>query len=237
MGEISDRSRTSGPRAVACAAAASAAVAAWTGAARADIVHTSGPFSYNNNADSTSAIDFDHAGGREADMAHLDAGQSHVLKEGVAARPLFYVDGPGSDPANLAFGTLIGDLPGLAYVQTPATGEGATLLSYSGVGGATVKDGGNFSANSATPEYLGVRFQLAEGGPSFYGWIGLQNMANPDPADADNTVPAGVISGFAYNDVAGQPIAAGQTVLPEPTGLALLALGAGGLALRRGKRP
>jgi hypothetical protein len=235
---VGESSRTQGSSLAARAAAVSAAAAAWAGAAQAEIVYTPGPFTYNNNADSTNSIDFDHNGSREADMAHLDAGQSHVLKEGVAARPVFYVDGPGSDPANLAFGTPIGDLPGLAYIEAPDIGDTATLLSYTGVDVTTAKDGGNFSPNSLTPEYLGVRFQLAEGGPSYYGWIGLQNMINPDPAVADNTIPAGVISGYAYNDQAGQPIAAGQTTaVPEPTGLALLALGAGGLALRRGKRP
>jgi hypothetical protein len=40
------------------------------------------------------------------------------------------------------------------------------------------------------------------------------------------------VTGYAYDDGADAPIAAGAGV-PEPSGLALLALGAAGFALRR----
>jgi hypothetical protein len=210
--------------------AAATAAAGLAGAAHAEIRHVDTPIDYFNNKDTGESLNFDQSDGREADMAHLDQGNSHVLKEGVAARPIFYIDGPNNDPANLAFGTLIGPGTG-TYVQTPNVGDGATLLSFDDNG---VKDAGNFSVNSAAPEYLGVHFTLTEGGPDYYGWIGLRNMVHVPASEADGTVRAGTISGFAYNDVAGEPIAAG--VVPEPSGLALLALGAGAAALRRGNR-
>ena len=56
-----------------------------------------------------------------------------------------------------------------------------------------------------------------------YGWIGL------DITDQANLT--GVVTGYAYNDAADGPILAGE--VPEPSGLALLSLGAVGVLKRR----
>ena len=64
--------------------------------------------------------------------------------------------------------------------------------------------------------YLGIRFYI--GSDLHYGWIRL-NLNNGYPAQA-----IGFITEWAYNSVPNAPLAAG--VVPEPSTLALVALGA-----------
>jgi hypothetical protein len=80
--------------------------------------------------------------------------------------------------------------------------------------------------------YIGFRFS-AGGGNYNYGWIQI----NP------NITTSYTIKDWAYQDAVDKSINAGQIVddpaaVPEPSTLALLALGAGGLAImRRRKKP
>jgi hypothetical protein len=91
-----------------------------------------------------------------------------------------------------------------------------------------------------TPEtgYFGVRFDPA-GGPNYkYGWVHVDNVDNVDPKYESYHV-----NGWAYENVAGVPILAGQTSggappVPEASTLVLFAAGAAGiLAWRRRRRP
>lgn len=66
--------------------------------------------------------------------------------------------------------------------------------------------------------YLGVQFIF--GGATHYGWVGVEVSGS-----------TGTIRDYAYENVADTAIAAGA--VPEPSSLALLAAGAGSLALRR----
>jgi hypothetical protein len=87
---------------------------------------------------------------------------------------------------------------------------------------APIPRGAWYAANMSSG-YLGVRFTVS--GQEYLGWAELTNVS-----------PYGLtLNGYAYNDVPGEPILAGQTsVTPEPSSLALFAAGAAGLlALRR----
>jgi len=84
-------------------------------------------------------------------------------------------------------------------------------------------DGGSFL--NTTGKYIGVRFNI--GTNKHYGWIQVDVDGTSEPTNA-------CIKGYAYNDEANEAIFAGQTV-PEAGSLALLALGAAGLAAWRKK--
>ena len=96
------------------------------------------------------------------------------------------------------------------------TGNGGNLAYY----WSSAWTGGDFIGTS--DKYIGVKFDI--GGDTLYGWIQVQV-----PADSTSAT----ITGYAYNDVDDGSITAGQ--VPEPASLALLALGAAGIAAWRKK--
>ncbi|MCC6354781.1 MAG: PEP-CTERM sorting domain-containing protein [Verrucomicrobiae bacterium] len=104
-------------------------------------------------------------------------------------------------------------------------------------GGAFNLETGTWLGGSVTvgqAGFVGVRF-VGFGSTNHYGWIrvGISN-------DVDGAPVQVTVYDWAYNDVDGEGITAGQTI-PEPSpaaGLALLAAGAAGVATwRRRKQP
>lgn len=147
-----------------------------------------------------------------------------------------YVVGHGVNPNNVALLKDDRTIDTNAYVTNPAVNNFAAALpagtivgpdsTYANTYNAVLahEDGsGNFNDNAAgNPQYVGVRFQLTPDGQNYYGWIGVDIQSSADVT--------GVITGWAYENTGG-PIAAGA--IPEPAGLALLAMGAPFLMRRR----
>ena len=128
----------------------------------------------------------------------------------IANSPLLRPVVTGADEIlNLSSGTVIGS--GSSFVA----GESGSSTHF-GMGS------GQFALN--VPGYLGVTFRPTVGGADYYGWIQMQ-ISNVGP---------GKIIAWAYEDVSGAPIQAGDAgTAPEPGTGALLGLGLLGLGLRR----
>ena len=215
---------------MAYAAAAAAAGAATTQSADAAIIHTPGPIPVG--VDGTVDIDFNGAPGprqfgvgHERDIAGNDQTDRLLLKDDAGAFNEGYVALNGQ-PAALAAGALIG--PASEFESNFNANVGNRLIDEDADEDGVLDDPltGNFTADNVTgnPQYLGVRFKFNEADPEdYFGWIGV------DITNADNKTA--VVTGFAYENVAGTPIAAGA--VPEPAALALLAIGAAGLLARR----
>jgi hypothetical protein len=216
---------------------AGAVAAGWAGTqfAHAAIVYTAGPFPLNvDSVLSSPLIDFDNNGddeftvGHERQVAGNDQTDRVILKEfetngGTGAA---YVQGAGTFPASLASGATIG--PGQTYGNAFNGNVTNQLIDedYDN-NGAFESYTGNFTPDNVAGnvEYIGVKFRLNDNefGDLHYGWIGI-DFTN----QADLT---GVVTGYAYETTPDTAILAGA--VPEPSGLALLALGAAGLLIRR----
>ncbi|HEV2176535.1 MAG TPA: PEP-CTERM sorting domain-containing protein [Terriglobia bacterium] len=81
---------------------------------------------------------------------------------------------------------------------------------------------------NVTNGYLGLEFLI--NGQEHFGWARLDVM-NGSGVSIDT-----LLTGYAYNTVAGQQILAGQTTTPEPGTLGLLALGSLGFGFWRRKK-
>jgi hypothetical protein len=79
--------------------------------------------------------------------------------------------------------------------------------------------------------YLGL--QLPVNGQTSYGWVLLNASFS---GNANNAVGQVQVLDYAYESTPGVPIVAGDTGVPEPSTLALFALGAVGVAAARRRR-
>lgn len=102
-----------------------------------------------------------------------------------------------------------------------------TGYAQSFLGEFPYKQSGYFYSGAPFTGFLGVRFTLS--GNTHYGWVDVET----DPGG--QTAATITIKALAYEDTPNTPILAGVTV-PEPSSLALLAAGAGALAMNRKRK-
>ena len=143
------------------------------------------------------------------------------------------VSGPGTTsfvangvgPQALTLGTLIS--------AANATGPGGNLVRSVAGAPFPVKVG-NWSADES-PAYLGLAFDIS--GSTHYGWAQLSIDVDGGGFGPPPYAKVTVID-YAYEDQAGVGINAGQTAaaVPEPSTLALFAMGAAGVMALRRKR-
>jgi MYXO-CTERM domain-containing protein len=198
---------------IAYAAATAAGMTAAAQTAEADIVVTQPtPVPFGSGA--TININFDEQGAEEYKLGHVTGpNRVSLLKDTNALSTNAYVVTPANiQPAALPAGFIIG--PAATYSTTYDAD-----LANQGTGA------GNFTIDNVTgnPQYVGVKFQTTTGGPTYFGWIGV------DITNATDLT--GQITSYAYENTPDTAIAAGA--VPEPAGLALLALGAPFLLRRR----
>lgn len=206
-----------------------------TTSAEADIIFTpfSGSASFNDpldidiDGDGTTDFVFDindgiaNNYGTNSNWALIDAGAGGNQFAAIDPSPL--AGGPSYGPNNLANGAIISS--GLSF----AGGSGPLQLAYMSYASTN-----NFGAfNTTTPTgYIGVQFQSG-GGNDVFGWIGVE-VSGDVTNDGIDTAEI-LVNGFAYESNGG-PLPAGLSVVPEPSSLGLLALGAAGMATRRRKK-
>ena len=216
-------------RKLAAYSAAATAMAALGGAtgAEAAVIYTPGQVTVNNggfynvdfNHDTISDFSFNNqAGGKNANR-YYGNGDGTTVKSGVATAPYGTTS---TRPAALAVGALINGT--LSYATDPG-GNANTLAGDGTINPGTDDQNSGYFPTDGSVRYAGVKFFV--GADTYYGWVGM-TLQNP----ASNT-STGTITDFAYESTPGLGIAAGAT--PEPSGLALLALGAAGLLRRKNR--
>ena len=134
---------------------------------------------------------------------------------------------PAAPTANkLTYGNALVDGSGYARALNAGDMIGPTGTFNSDIILSDTAGNGNFPTDGATFKYLGVEFtDPSNRTQTDYGWIQASTTVNPS-----ETIE---VAGWAY-DNSGAAIAAGQT--PEPSFVALLGLGAAGLALFRHRK-
>jgi hypothetical protein len=209
-------------------------VLAATPGARADIIYT--PANTPIAPNTTLGLDLNHDGITDFQLnnfrslvcvSHTCAGfdsfnTMHVTGAQPGSGARGFIGTMGEAFASLlAKGARIG--PGSSFQNAPYMGVaterhsvGLTYLGPWGKGG----DG-----------YLGLQFEI--GGQTYYGWasltVSLEHAKGPGPYDE-------ILTGYAYDNVAGQAVTAGQAATPEPGTLGLLALGSLGLGFWRRRK-
>jgi hypothetical protein len=170
------------------------------------------------------------------------AGSYNLTMEGTSAELYFYGDIGESSSRWLGVGSAISSGTAIFHSGVFNSCSLAGQLAPGDLVGSATHTGGSWfgNLNSTTSStgsqggawdvdgergYVGFSFPLGDGaGSTVYGWAEVERV------DGSN----GILRGWGYED-SGDPIAI-PGVVPEPSGLALLALGATGVAALRRRR-
>lgn len=176
----------------------------------------------NTSPGNTLTVDF--PGSATLSLATTTTGGSTGWYKNVASvsgTSMSFVDS-GGEPAALSFGNIIS--------TANATAPGGYLLRYGTGLSTTGFKGGNWPQDGSNA-YLGLIFTSSS--EQYTGWAQINVDVNGSFAAESAT-----LVDYAYDTTPGESIAAGQTTaIPEPSSLALFALGGGALlALLRRRR-
>ena len=198
--------------------ASGAAALAAAGAANAAIITSTGPMTITKNATAQTLFSFGTIGVAAANSQLGDWSNAGVAAAGI-----------GSSQSNSGFGAMA-----ISFGATIDTGLTGTAVKVAAnkvkfKKSATVKTA-SYSMALGTDNLLAL--SLSSGSQTYFGWINYSlSMFQGEYTFTVNS--------WAYNDVAGQGIIAGQntaagsSVVPGLSGLAALAIGAAGVRSRR----
>jgi PEP-CTERM motif len=196
-----------------------------------NVASTNANVDFNNDGIVDYAIVHGGSGGASSTSDYCDLKQGATANLGATNR--FVIDSTSNNRIMaLAAGTEIGtsSLLDNNLSGQSNTGESSVSLyderktSRYGAGPT-----GNFHPDdlSGNPEYVGVRFKIGGAGTDYYGWIAV-DFTNHDDV-------TGAVTGFAYEDTGASILAGATGAVPEPSGLAGLALGAAAMLRRKSR--
>jgi len=90
---------------------------------------------------------------------------------------------------------------------------------------------GNFAG--VTEKYIGFRVHLSSTEDLVYGWVKVSTVTNLNEIGVSGDV---ILHGYAYESTPNTAIAAGASPVPEPTSLAIFAMGGAGVAAWKRRR-
>ncbi len=187
------------------AAAASAGATAVSGMASADLVISTGAMTIDAGSGEINLFTQDNDALWATNSARMNSNASFSLSAGLFADSISFNVGVNN-------GDVISNTAGMA------------------AGGLQVTSRFGFTANPNDLPFgdnMLVAFAMNTGVGTYYGWIDY-SINTEDITEYDFTINA-----WAYNDTSGGAIVAGQNEVPGPGGLAVLAIGAAGVRLRR----
>ena len=167
---------------------------------------------------------------RSLDTAAMPSGTDYsgIVVNGTATAELV---GVKDAAANLSGGFLIADTLAANSWGTYVAGDApsAKIQTWDATTGQAFE--GNFAG--ATEKYVGFRLHLSSNEDLVYGWAKLSILGDLDDYPANGDL---ILHEWAYESTPNTPIAAGSAAVPEPTSLAIFAMGGVGVAAWKRRR-
>jgi PEP-CTERM motif len=108
-------------------------------------------------------------------------------------------------------------------------GFGAKIQNWDATNGSPSE--GNFAG--VTEKYIGFRVHLSSNEELVYGWAKVSTVTNLNEIGVSGDV---ILHGYAYESTPNTAIVAGASPVPEPTSLAIFAMGGAGIAAWKRRR-